>query len=265
MSKNLIILCAGDNSLHNYWYKDFDLLINYYGNIPYKYKNNCKYYFNLKGTKFNIIGKLLQNNKEIFDKYDNFFIPDDDVYFKSEDIRKFFDIFVRYKLYLAQPSILGYWSVRQSLKVSGLLLRYTNWVEMMCPCFSKYALLKCKDSFLETESCWGAEFMWNSILGNPKNKIAIIDQINAIHTRPVMQGDNYKINKISGRQCAKDWENNKKKSYYNNYECYGFVKLNKEIEHPNPDFGLPRKEKIWPKTKKFKSYVLSLRNRCKFI
>lgn len=265
MPKNLIVLCAGDSSLHNYWHKDFDVLINYYGNIKNKYKRQCKYYFNLKGTKFNILYNLLKDNKDIFEKYDNFFVPDDDLYFKSQDLYKFFEIFSRYNLYLAQPSILGFWSSRQSLKVSGLTLRYTNWVEMMCPCFSKFGLEQCKESFVNDKSCWGIEFIWNKLLNKPKNKIAIIDEICGIHTRPVMHGDNYKLNKLSALQCSKDWKKNKEESDYDNFVCYNFIKLDKEIIQPNPEYGLGRKEKIWPKTNKFKNYAESLRNRYKFI
>lgn len=264
MAKNLIVLCAGDSSLHNYWHKDFDVLINYYGKTKNKYKNQSKYYFNLKGTKFNILGELIEN-KNIFEQYDNFFIPDDDIYFTSQDINKFFNIFEKYKLQLAQPSILGYWSIKESLNVSGLLLRYTNWVEMMCPCFSKSALFKCKDSFLISKSCWGIEFMWNELLNQPKNKIAIIDDISVIHTRPVMQGDNYKLNELSGKQCATDWSSNKKNANYHKFKCYNFIKNTNIIKEPNPNCYLPRKEKIWPKNKKFESYILGLRTRCKFI
>ena len=264
MSKNLIILCAGDSSLHNYWHKDFDLLINYYGKFKNRYKNHCKYYFTLKGTKFNIVGELLEN-KKIFEKYDNFFIPDDDIYFESKNLHKFFEIFNKFNLQLSQPSILGWWSIKQSLRVPGLVLRYTNWVEMMCPCFSKNALEKCKSTFNNDKSCWGIEFVWNKLLGKPKNKIAIVDEVFGIHTRPVMGGDNYSINKISALQCSKDWTKNKKESEYENFLCYGFVKSQGKIIEPTPDNGLPRVEKIWPKSNKFKSYAINLRNRYKFI
>jgi hypothetical protein len=265
MPKNLIVLCAGDSSLHNYWHKDFDLLINYYGNIENKYKKQCKYYFNIKGTKFNIVSELIKNNRDIFEKYDNFFIPDDDIYFTSKDLIKFFDIFSKYKLYLAQPSILGWWSLKQSLKVDGLILRYTNWVEMMCPCFSKIGLEKCKESFSNDVSCWGMEFMWNKLLNKPKNKIAIIDDMSVIHTRPIMNGDNYKLNKLSPLQCSKDWKKNKKESEYENFTCHGFVRSNSEVIQPNPEYGLRRIDKIWPRSNKFKSFATSLRNRYKFI
>jgi hypothetical protein len=167
---------------------------------------------------------------------------------------------------LAQPAILGWWTSRNSVKVSGLKLRYTNWVEMMCPCFSKKALELCKETFNADKSCWGIEFIWNKLLGFPKNKIAIIDEVHAIHTRPMMDGDNYKMNNISLLECSKNWEKNKTDAKYTNFKCHKVIgTASKNIIEPNLEFGLSRKNKIWPKGNKFKSFVLCLRNRYKFI
>lgn len=55
-------------------------------------------------------------------------------------------------------------------------------------------LLILMDSFDINESAWGFEFLWAQMLGNPKDKIAIIDAIQMRHTRPV--GTDYSRFKI---------------------------------------------------------------------
>lgn len=195
MRKNLVISCSGPSSLHKQWIEEnrnFDLFIVYYGDQKNLYENDGEYYCQKKGTKFNIVSDL-----QLLEEYDYIFVPDDDLLMYCEDINALFDLAKKYDLWICQPSLLGYYSVCETLHHPGSVLRYTNWVEIMCPCFSKYAFNICKETFKYSKSCWGIEKLWDKLLGYPKNKIAIIDEIIAKHTRPCFGGDNYKNNNIS--------------------------------------------------------------------
>lgn len=197
---NLTIGVIGDESLHDHWIDDrHDLFLVYYGDNESnkdKYKKQADHYCELKGTKFNIIHELYKKHEQIINQYDYIWIPDDDVFMYPEDINSLFETVRKYNLDLAQPSIIGYYSVPITLPCPCHILRYTNFVEQMCPCFHIEAFKKLHNTFNVSKSCWGIELLWNLKLGKPTDKIAIIDDVVAMHTRPVYCGDNYSNNNI---------------------------------------------------------------------
>ena len=201
-NQNLIILCAGDNPAHNFgcdnFERNYDLLVIYYGNNVSSFKkkyNNINYFYNKQGYKFKLVKEYYYENEKIFKKYKNIFIPDDDLVFKTKDINLFFDIFNKNNLLLSQPSLIGYFSHAITLHKFEFILRYTNFIEIMMPCFSNDAFKNCVNSFDETTSGWGLDYLWPKLLGYPKNKIAIIDEVFGIHPRKVGSSELYARNK----------------------------------------------------------------------
>lgn len=198
MKKNLIVAVCGDESLHKVWMNgcpNFDLFVVYYGDLVDKYKYDGKYYEKENGTKFNILNKVIKKYENIFENYEAVLVPDDDLYATASDWNRFFQLFHQYRLELAQPSIFGWQSNRESGNHPDYILRYTNWVEIMSPCFSKSCLQKIKHTFGFNETDWGIDYIWIKLLGYPQNKIAIIDDVIALHTRPCFYGDTYWRNK----------------------------------------------------------------------
>ncbi|WP_205174097.1 glycosyltransferase [Bacillus pakistanensis] len=132
--------------------------------------------------------------KERFQEYDAIWIPDDDILINSEEIMNFFNIIKSYDLLLAQPSLthdsyIGHWKITEHQ--NGNILRYTNYVEIMAPGFSKLGFKTCIETFQESHSGFGLDFTWPRIMGLPKNKIAVIDEVLMKHTRPSKTGDLY--------------------------------------------------------------------------
>jgi len=194
MNKNLVICICGDQSLHKVWTDtvgNFDLFVTYYGETDRKYINDGRYYATGKGTKFNILADLTVEFSSVFEQYDSILVPDDDLYITAANWSHFFDLFKTYELEIAQPSIIGWQSFVHTSNNPNCLLRYTNWVEIMTPCFSKNAFQLCKQTFRENNTNWGIESLWNKLLGAPENKIAVIDDVIALHTRPCFFGDTY--------------------------------------------------------------------------
>lgn len=190
--KNLVIGAVGDRSLHRHWLRwnpNFDLFLLYYGDKE-GYENESKYYKRSKGYKFHLIQDALNDNPWIYD-YEYIWLPDDDIYTTSATVNRLFNMMREYKLDLAQPSIMGWYGSDITLHQKGSLLRYTNWVEIMCPCFSSEALRKCQGTFKENKCGWSIETIWNRLLDHPKDKIAIIDDLIVIHTRAVLTGDTH--------------------------------------------------------------------------
>ena len=202
--KNLVLAVVGDESLHWSWIQgnpNFHLYLIYYGKHKDKYKTQCDYYLQQQGSKYFIYHELIQKNKDFFFGYDAIWMPDDDIYLKCEDVNKLFNLFhnppplidglPNPEIVLAQPSIMGWYSLWITLHNPQYVYRFTNFVEIMCPIFNKEALMKLWPTFIETKSSWGLDMIWDYKLGHPRNKIAIFDEIIALHTREVKSGDLY--------------------------------------------------------------------------
>jgi hypothetical protein len=228
-TKNLVIGVVGDKSLHNKWIKNkknFDLMLVYFGKEKEKYKKDCQYWLeNVNGTKWNIIYNL---NKNIIKNYKYVFFPDDDIDVNSEQIEHIFALMRKHRLWLSQPAIKGFVSDEFTKKIKGNKLRFTNWVEIMCPCFEINALNRCWNTFNENKTNWGIAHLWNLNLKNPINKIAILDCVEVNHTRALGTGENYKNN--FNRALAMKELNHIFKKYDLKYEKIVYDKINLKIK-----------------------------------
>lgn len=197
MSRNLIIAVVGDKSIHQNWsslryLRDFDLMIVYFGDEPNKYRKECQYYLQDKGHKWALTQKAVLSLGEKINQYDSIWCPDEDIKMGTHDINRLFRLFYDWGLNLAQPSLGkgSYWSFGITLQDEKYTLRYTNFVEIMAPIFSREAMLRLLPTFTESVSGWGLDWIWPKILNY--RGVAIIDDVAMYHTRPVAQGDAYK-------------------------------------------------------------------------
>jgi len=222
-SKNLVIAAVGDESLHKHWMPEigYDVYLIYYGDQKGHFSDESKFYKERKGTKFHLIHEILP---EIQD-YDYVWMPDDDIFLTPKYIRRLFDIASKYELEICQPSIIGWYGLKVTLCQQDSFLRYTNYVEIMCPCFSKNAINKCKETFVENKTGWGIDAAWHILLEQSTDKLAIIDEIAATHTRPIGGGDMYKEQAQGKIQIAM-------KEAKKIYEKYNIMDANyKDIQH----------------------------------
>jgi len=199
MKKNLLIGCVGPTSLHQKWIAgdcNFDLMLVHYGDDD-MYKDDGEYYIRAKGTKFNIIADIFD---QVPKEYEYIFIPDDDLYMGPNEINRLFELAREYKLKICQPSLVGYYSLTINLNHPGSVLRYTDWVEIICPCFDRETFELCRHTFNYNKSCWGIDLLWGVVLNHPQDAIAVVDDVIAVHTRPCYWGDNYSNNNIESPQ-----------------------------------------------------------------
>lgn len=187
---NLVIATVGDNSLHKEWIKEkpnFELVLLYYGDnkeIAKSYISDTSHLYASKGFKWWLIKSFIEDNIEWLSQYEYIWFPDDDLEISTQDINKLFELAKKYELWLCQPSLLGYVSHQITLPQVNYLLRYTNFVEVMAPMMSLDTVLKLKDTFDVNYSSWGLDGVWPYLLGQPKDKVAIIDSIRMKHTKP---------------------------------------------------------------------------------
>jgi hypothetical protein len=194
--KNLVIVRAGDTSLHEQWItagedRNWDLIVNYYGDDPNRFQSSEIRCIRSKSTKYPALQKLLIDIGEDVSRYGYVWLADDDLSCTQSDINQLFDICRQYRLHLAQPALTpdSHISHVLTLRNRSFTLRFSNFVEAMAPLFSMEFLQKAWPTFSEVQSGWGLDSLWPLLLPDWKS-IAIVDAVAVRHTRPV-GGPNY--------------------------------------------------------------------------
>ncbi len=196
MRKTLVIVRAGDSSLHEGWLagcedRDWDLLVSYFGDDPQRFRGDDVRRIDAKGPKWPALHALITELAHEIGAYEYVWLPDDDLACDKATINRIFALCRDHRLELAQPALspdshLGH---AITLRNRSFRLRFTNFVEIMAPCFSAEFLRRCTPSFGENLSGWGLDYLWPSWVSDA-GRIAILDAAIVRHTRPV-GGPNY--------------------------------------------------------------------------
>ena len=130
---------------------------------------------------------LAATRPQLMEGYKGVCFFDDDLVTRFEALDTAFVTFSHYGLELSQPALThdSHHAFRVTLHHPTFLLRFTNFCEPMMPIFSPSALKICAPMVGEAISGWGLELVWPHLLGNPKNKIAIIDEVQVRHAKAV--------------------------------------------------------------------------------
>ncbi|MBV9125757.1 MAG: hypothetical protein JO112_20600 [Planctomycetes bacterium] len=198
MKKNLIVVRAGDDSLHPGWLadrpgKDFDVLVSYFGATEGKWRDQADHYQAEPGPKWPSLNRLCQEQWPLLRQYDRVAFPDDDLAGTTQGWNDIFRLCEDYRLDLAQPAVAGPGSHEITQPRPGLVLRFTNFVEVQCPVFRTAALDEVRWTFAESAAGWGLDMMWPILLPHPWYTLAILDQAFLVHTRPIQTGSLYAL------------------------------------------------------------------------
>jgi hypothetical protein len=198
----LIFVPVGDNCEALSWLEsfpkrsdfDFSIMLIYYGsNLHFHERFNDSRISIIKDTspsKFEKFKKYIDSGRINPENYDFIWIADDDIRITDANILKFFDTVIKYKIEIAQPGCLGFGMGKQIVRRdSRYILRFSNYIDGMAPLFTQNAIKKCLHTFQNSESGRGIDHVWAALLGNPLDKVAIIDSSLMIHMKP--SGINY--------------------------------------------------------------------------
>jgi hypothetical protein len=190
-SRNLVVLRAGDRSLHGAWLaggrRDFDVFISYFGRTPGRHADGADYYEMRAGPKWPCIADLVREYAPTIARYECVWFPDDDLATDGDTIDRMFAFFHAFRLSLAQPALTrdSYCTWRTLLQDPQCHLRFNRFVEIMAPMFSREALRVCAPSFAESPSGWGLDWLWPKLCQQAGlDRMAVIDATPVRHTRP---------------------------------------------------------------------------------
>ncbi len=195
--RNLVIVPANGASRHLRWERDigdhertWDLCVSWYGKDQPSGLGPHEYLLSQPGTmKFDAVYNIMSAEKGRWG-YDYYWLVDDDIDTSWKTVNRLFEICQRFKLELAQPSLnpAGYVTHAMTAQEPNLFLRFSRFVEVMCPVFSQAALRACLPTFPLSPRGFGLDHVWPKLLGGTDAKIAIIDAIAVEHTKPFAQG-----------------------------------------------------------------------------
>lgn len=203
--KYLVVVRAGDASLHPTWlegsaHRNWDLLVHSYGaQCPWSDQEGVEVIravgSDIQGPKMRAVHSLYTQKRDVFLAYEYICFADDDLAASLDTLNRMFLLCEHYGLELAQPALtrdshMGNWAI--TMENTSFLLRYTNFVEVMCPVFSRAFLDLCAPTFNENLSGYGLDMLWSSWVSSPW-KIAILDACTVRHTRPSFSGHLYKM------------------------------------------------------------------------
>jgi hypothetical protein len=193
--RNLVISPIGDESMHGCWLSDrparnFDVFLVHYGQREDFGRSDADYYVRRQGFKWELIDYVAREQRTVLERYDRIWCPDCDVRVDTAGVNRLFELAKQHVLKLAQPAIAaGEVSYEFLRKRPNVVLRYTPFVEVMCPLFSREAFFRVQPTFLESRSGWGLDLLW------PRHfqfgEMAVLDAVGVEHTGKLLRGENY--------------------------------------------------------------------------
>jgi len=191
VKENLIFSSIGDVAQLPNWIgsdQNYDIWITYYGDDENKY-NHYKQYAQFikksKGSKFQNFNLIWKDFHSELNKYERFFILDDDIIFDSyKDINKMFNFARDESTWICGPTFkpLGKISHVLTQTDKSASFRYVNFVEVNTPLFSNFAINKFMKHYDKSLIGWGLDFYYIQILGHAaKNRYALFDEVSVIN------------------------------------------------------------------------------------
>jgi len=198
MTKNFVFTSAGDKTkFTELWCSDFqnyDIFVIYYGNSDENYTNYGRFVNFIerrKGSKFQNFYYFFKTYPEIIEKYERFFIMDDDIEITSKDINRMFEISEKYNLLICAPSFTKDSKISHPITVNkpGVLMEFTNFIEVNTPLYNKEALIKTMARYDPILIGWGVDYL--SIWANSVHKrksYAIVHELSCKNPKDTAKG-----------------------------------------------------------------------------
>ncbi|WP_114748967.1 DUF707 domain-containing protein [Pleomorphovibrio marinus] len=169
--------------------ESYDIILIYYDkNITksYFYHDLADVVIFQEGYKYPTLYSFFKKYPKLLEKYEYFFLPDDDIEIFGSEIEILFSFAQEKSIALCQPSIqpINY-TYNVTINNPYTFYRNVSMIEVMCPLFSKEALKICLKTFNESQSGWGLELAWAKLLNSNKYIFSILDKVIALHSKPI--------------------------------------------------------------------------------
>lgn len=179
----LVYTCAGERSGVARWLqgpRNFDLWVNDYGHQGDRHRALADHHTARAGKKFPNLAHFARAHPGFLAQYEAVFVADDDLVIDAAGISRLFEIREEHDLWLLQPAFLSSGRISHPITRAqpGRVLRWTNFVECVCPLFRRDKL----EGFLEVYDPvvvgWGVDWWYLDHLGpDLRGKVAVVDAV----------------------------------------------------------------------------------------
>ncbi|WP_227833480.1 glycosyltransferase family 2 protein [Nocardia macrotermitis] len=192
MRRNLVIVRATEISQHESWLtgpgdRNWDLIVSFTGSDTKRFRTPHAVRMDFEGSKWDVLREVARASGDTFEQYEYVWLPDDDLQTDTASINRLFEICAEYSLALAQPALTAdsYVDHEISRIVPDQVLRYTNYIGPMAPCFGREFLNRCLPEFQGAISEPGLAALWPTMLG--EHDIAVVDRasVRNVRSRPI--------------------------------------------------------------------------------
>ena len=198
----LIVLRCGTGSLHKSWIVRaralYDTAFVYFDDADFS-ADGPTYSAAIRGTKYTGIRDFFLQNPEILERYDYFWLLEDDLFVGYETLLGMLDFVERIRPVLCAPSLSpeSYYTHPVMIQNDALVVRGTDFVECMAPMMSRAFLRQSLDQFA-AYPIYGIERYWQHLLWEMREVAYILDSCPIVHTRPVGGGGLYQLEALLG-------------------------------------------------------------------
>ena len=206
--KYLLVVRAGDRSLHPGWLKPadvprlWDLHISYFGDkdAPFGELPDGVTLSREKGPKYLGLAECLKTHPDFLTRYSHLGFPDDDLACDVTAWNTAFTVLDEIGADLGQPALdpRSFFSYDIVLRRAQFKYRETDFVELMCPIFSAVFLREMLPTWTLNKSSWGLDFVWRETARREGRKIVIVDSASVLHTRAIGKGTQYSAANMQG-------------------------------------------------------------------
>ncbi len=142
-----------------------------------------------RGGKWAGIYDYFEKNRDLLDRFDYFWLPDDDIESSPANVLDFLAIVARNRFRLAQPALRpdSYFAHALTLQSPYFVYRNTSLVELMMPVFSAALLKEVLPLFKDRHAALGLDLFWHQLPSRSKRAVAIVDATPMGHYRPRQQ------------------------------------------------------------------------------
>lgn len=193
VDRDLVIVRAGERSLHRHWLernetRPWDLFVSPFHDILAEPRGASGVWFGevLTSPKFISLHQLL-SGWDGWREYRYVMLADDDLFMREAVISRFFRACTKLGAKIAQPALTedSFFSHPLVIRNRAFSAREVAFVEVMTPCFRTDVLADLLETFAESKTGWGwgLDSVWPKLLGY--KDLFIVDAAPVFHTRPV--------------------------------------------------------------------------------
>jgi hypothetical protein len=213
MNRYLLIVRAGDRSLHPRWLRGaprkWDLHISYFGrqDKPFGELAPGVTLSREAGPKWLGLKACMQNDASFVERYSHIGFPDDDLACDGQAWNTAFSVLDDIGADLGQPALdpRSFFSYDITLRRRWLKWREVDFIELMCPIFRTDFLRTVFPTWDLNKSSWGLDLLWREIARREGRKLVIVDAASVLHTRAIGKGIQYSTANLEGRSPFDDY------------------------------------------------------------